>query len=192
MSERETDEPPSHELATQQTFEETITVAIRQLLTSHELLQTELLAVRENVAAMGKRLKCLREEIASTYAKIAAWADESISLMEELEYWDEKMAYLTEGQENIKYQSVTIKLLEGLIASTKEKVVAHLEMMASLMEKQASLRKAHGEGVSEINREQAKLEALDLVSKQIFRVKEKITEALKSGGTQESSKTGHD
>jgi len=148
----------------------------------------------EKVAALGKRLKCLREEIVSTDAKFAAWADETTSLVEDLEYWESKMASLMEGQENIRHESVTIELLQGLIASTMEKVAAQWGIEASLKEKKASLRKTQDELDREITRPGAKLDALEVFKKQIYQLVEKLIKALspKPGDAQEPSATGHD
>ncbi|RFN50481.1 hypothetical protein FIE12Z_5244 [Fusarium flagelliforme] len=191
MSERETDEYPSHELVTRQTPEETTTAAIRDLLIGREVFRREFSALREKAAALVKRHKGFVEETASTDAKMAAWAEASTALVEDSEYWESKMATLTEGQENIKHESVTIEILQGLIASTNEKLIAQLETIAPLKEKQASLRKIR----EEIDSEAARLQAvLGAVKKQIYRLEEKLIKTLspKPGDAQEPSATGHD
>lgn len=133
-------------------------------------------------------------ETASTDAKIAVWADETTSLVEDSEYWGSKMAFLTEGQENIRHESATIKTLQGLIASTTEKLIAQLKMIASLKEKQAFLRSIQDEVDREITRMQAVLEELWAIQQQIYRLEEKLIKVLgqKPGGAQEPTIAGHD
>jgi chromosome segregation ATPase len=193
MSEREADERPSHGLETRQTFEETITAGIRQLLIGREVFRTEFLAEKEKFAALEKRLKCLREAVASTDAEVAAWVDKSTSSMEELEYWDAKMSSLRDGQENIQYQSVTIDLLAGLIASTKEKLAAQWEIKTSLMGKHASFRETEEELKREMSRAKAMFTALKLVSEKVYQLEEELIKALKpNAGDAQPSTTGHD
>lgn len=117
-------------------------------------------------------------ETASTDANIAAWADETTSLVEDSEYWGSKMAILTEGQENIKHESATIKTLQGLIVSTTEKLIAQLKMIVSLKEKQAFLRSIQDEADREIIRMQAVLGELWAIQKQIYRLEEKLIKVL--------------
>jgi hypothetical protein len=114
--------------------------------------------------------------------------------MEEFKYWDAKMASLRDGKENIQYQSVTIDLLEGLIASTKEKLAAQWEIKASLMEKHASFRETEEELKREMSRAKAMFAALKLVSEKVYLLEEELVKALKpkAGDAQESSTAGHD
>ena len=133
-----------------QTSEETIAAVIRDLLIDRELFQRDFPAAREKVATLVKRHKCLMEETALIDAKVAVWTDETTSLVEDSEYWQSKMAFLTKGQENIKHESATIKMLQGLIASTTEKLIAQLGMIVSLKEKQAALRKIQDEFEREV------------------------------------------
>ncbi|KAJ4015428.1 hypothetical protein NW752_006892 [Fusarium irregulare] len=196
MSERETDEPPSHEPATRQTSKEQLAAASSPALLyfGHILFQKEVSAEKEKLAALEKRVKCLQEAVASTGAEIAAWGNETTSLMEDLEYWNSKIAFLTEGQENVKHESVTIDLLEGLIASTKDKLARQWELNASLTEKNESFSKTEEELTRETSQVKANLSELLLLLEQVYRLEEKLTKDLKSepGDAQEPTTNGLD
>ena len=94
--------------------------------------------------------------------------------MEELEYWEENMEFLRDGQENIKHESISISinLIKELIASTKEKLAAPWEIKTSVVEKNASFKKEEEELRREMSQSNANFAALHLLSKQLYRLEQ--------------------
>lgn len=104
------------------------------------------------------------------------------------------MAFLRDCQENVKHESVSINLLERLIASTKEKLAAQWEIKTSVVEKNASFKKEEEELRREMSQSNANFAALRLLSKQLYRLEQKLTKDLKSkpGDAQEPTANGLD